>query len=224
MRKILGSISVLALGAFVAHAGAGCSSSSSNDAPPDQSCEFAQNENNCWRQLTKTIDDCLTDEPEGDPSTYLPTPPTVKGTLSSDLTSCTYASGRAVTFGKDPRVNMTTDGSKTTVPDRDVTVTMNGKTCLRYVTSNNMQTVSVTGPGGTFTIDQTAYTCPDGSRLTVNPLTLFQKCAGAVAGFGGLPNLPGERGATGYNATTGEVQLWLLGMGKDAYDCAPPTK
>jgi hypothetical protein len=221
MRKIISSFCVVGFGLLFVHAGFGCSSSNGADVP-DESCEFAQNDDNCWRQLTRSVDDCIADEPEGDAAAWIPSSPTVKGALSADATTCSYTTGRTVTFAKDPRVaGSTSSEGTTTLPDRDFTVTMNGKTCLHYVSSNNGENLSVTGPLGTFTQDKSGTTCPDGSKFKVDPLVLFQKCAGAVVSFGPPPNLPGLYGASGYNATTGEVELHLLGMGKEAYDCTP---
>lgn len=176
-----------------------CSSSST---PSDDSCALAKDSTNCWRTFVKTVDDCLTDDSGGEAGVH------PRGTMSADAKTCTYASGRTVTFALDPRVTST--GS--TSPDRDFTVTVNGNTCLHFV--RNAGGMSFTGPGGTLTEDKNGtLTCPDGSRHGIGYGAL--NCLDA-AFAGGLP---------GY-VSSSSSNSWLVelsGAAKPAYDCSTGT-
>lgn len=181
--------------------GSGGSSSSSGSAPED-TCSFIADPNNCYRKLVAAVDDCLTDVGDGGASST--------GALSSDGLSCTYPTGRTVTFGSDARQY----GSQTPM---DVTVTVGGKTCVRYVTQPKTS-MTITGPdGGTINVTITGtgetITCPDGSAHGIDAQKLFGGCGDAGGLLSGA--LPGTATSSGGKTVSGS----LLGQKKQAYSC-----
>jgi hypothetical protein len=194
----LGLLGVV-LGAFAP----ACSSSSDT---PDDTCGFVADTNNCYRQLLTAVDACLTDE-GGDGGI-------LSGKFSADGTSCTYPSGRAVTFVGDARQY---DASKSAM---DVTVALGGRTCVHYV-AKPKSGISITGPDGrSLTVEVAGLvetiTCPDGSKHGIDAQKLFAGCGDAGSVFGG--GLPGTvTSGTGTSAIGS-----LVGMKKDAYSCTSP--
>jgi hypothetical protein len=201
MRKIAAFV---ALGIVLGLVTPACSSS---DAAPDDTCGFIADPNNCYRKLLAAVDDCLTDD-GGDGGL-------TQGTLSADGTSCSYASGRMVTFVGDARQY---SASKSAI---DVTVTLGGKTCVHYV-STPQSALTVTQPdGGILRVAVSGtgetITCPDGSRHGIDVQKLFGGCGDAGGSlFGG--GLPGN--ATSGSATS--VSGSLAGMKHEAYSCKAP--
>jgi hypothetical protein len=203
MRALL---SVLALGGTLLLSAPACSSSSS--APPDDTCSFLADRNNCYVSLLAAVDDCLTDA-NGDGGGV-----SVSGTLSADGASCTYASGRAVSFVGDARQY---DASKTA---QDVTVKLGGKTCLHYVSAPKAS-LTITQPDGrTLRVAVTGagetITCPDGSQHGIDGLKLFGGCGDAGSIFSG--GLPGTTTSSGGTSVSGG----LVGMRHQAYSCSSP--
>jgi hypothetical protein len=182
---------------------------SSGNAAPNDTCAFLDDPNNCYHKLVAAIDDCLTDV-----GVDAGTPSIAGGTLSADGMSCTYSSGRKVTFVGDARQY---DAAKTPL---DVTVSLGGKTCVHY-TAQPMSSITVTGPDGAtlrVTTGGTGETiaCPDGSQHAVDALTLF---SGSGCGDGGLllgGGLPGTITSSGTAVSGG-----LVGAKKQAYNCRP---
>jgi len=202
MRALL---SVLATGAVIALFAPACSSSS--DSAPDDTCGFVADPNNCYRKLLAAVDDCLTDA-TGDGGA------TASGKLSSDGTSCTYASGRTVTFVGDVRQY---DVTKTPI---DVTVMLGGKTCVHYVGEPH-SSVTITQPdGGVLKVAVTGsgetISCPDGSQHGIDGLKLFGGCGDGGGLFnGGLPGTENSKSGTSVSGS-------LVGMKHDAYSCSSP--
>ena len=193
---------VLSIGATLGLFAPACSSSS--DAAPDDTCGFIADPNNCYRKLLATVDDCLTDA-NGDGGA------SVSGKLSADGTSCTYASGRTVTFVGDARQY---NASKTPI---DVTVALGGKTCVHYV-GQPQSSVTITQPDGAVLTVKLAglgetITCPDGSQHGIDAQKLFGGCGDAGGLFNG--GLPGTETGAGGNTVSGS----LVGMKHQAYSC-----
>ena len=202
MRALL---SVLSIGAVLGLFAPACSSSS--DTAPDDTCGFIADPNNCYRRLLAAVDDCLTDA-NGDSGAIL------SGKLSADGMSCTYASGRTVTFVGDARQY---NASKTTV---DVTVALGGKTCVHYV-AQPQSNVTITQPDGgvlkvTLAGAGETITCPDGSQHGIDALKLFGGCGDGGGLFSG--GLPGTETGTGGSSVSGS----LVGMKHQAYSCTSP--
>jgi hypothetical protein len=104
-------------------------------------------------------------------------PPPDKGVLSADGTSCSYASGRHVTFAPaiDPTSNPT-----------DVRVTLGGVECFHYVVTPSKTTI--TTPIGTMTVvptgpDSGTFTCPDGTSLAISKSDIDACPSGVFPGF-----------------------------------------
>lgn len=182
---------------------------SSDEAAPDDTCGFIADPNNCYRKLVAAVDECLTDaNADGGAGAF------ASGVLAADGMSCTYASGRMVTFVGDARKYQASDSAI------DVTVTLGGKTCVHYV-STPQNSLTVTQPdGGILRVAVSGagetITCPDGSRHGIDVQKLFGGCGDAGAVFGG--GLPGN--ATGGSGTS--VSGSLVGMKHQAYSCKAP--
>lgn len=180
---------------------------SSSDTAPDDTCGFVADANNCYRKLLAAVDACLTDaNADGGAS--------VEGALSADGTSCTYASGRTVTFVGDARQY---SGSKASM---DVTVALGGRTCVHYV-SDPQSSVTITQPdGGVLRVTVAGFgetvTCPDGSKHGIDAQKLFGGCGDGGSAFGG--GLPGTITSGGGNSASGS----LIGMKNEAYSCKGP--
>lgn len=184
------------MGAFAA-----CSSSSPsptidvNQFIPD-TCRFLADKTNCWATLLSSIDECIGVVPDGGSRG--------KGVLSADGRTCTYPNGRVDTFVNplDPTVQPKVF---------DVTVTVNGKTCVRYAHHTD-GSIAVTGPEGrAATLVYTAphqvkFTCPSGGGgYTGNDADL---CA-----LGG----PGQGEFDIYG--TGGASVQISNMTNSLFDC-----
>lgn len=193
-------VSVVTFGVALGLCAPACSSS---ESAPDDTCGFVADPDNCYRKLLAAVDDCLTDVGDGG----IPS-----GTLSADGTSCTYASGRTVTFVGDARQY---NASKTPA---DVTVTLGGKVCVHYV-SQPQSSLKITQPDGRTLEVAVAgagetITCPDGSRHGVDAQKLFGGCGDAGGGiFSGA--LPGTAAGKSGSSVSGS----LAGQKKQAYSC-----
>jgi hypothetical protein len=181
-------------------------SGSSSDAPPDDTCGFIADPNNCYRTLLAAVSDCLSDDTADGGI--------ASGTLAADGTSCTYATGRTVTFGGDARQY---DASKTPL---DVTVAVGGKTCVHYA-SQPKSSLTITQPDGRVLSVAVAglgetITCPDGSQHGIDAQKLFGGCGDAGAIFSG--GLPGTITGGGGSSVSGS----LVGLTKQAYSCKTP--
>ena len=210
MRKLL---SVVSLGAVLGLFAPACSSGTSSSGgaggagAADDTCAFIADPNNCYRKLIAAVDDCLTDAGgDGGPSS--------SGTLSADGLSCTYASGRKVTFATDVRQS---SSAKTPL---DVTVALGGKTCVHYV-SNPQTSITITQPDGA-TLEVVVggsgetITCPDGSQHGIDVQKIFGGCGdGGGALSGGLPGTTTSGGGK-------TVSGGLIGQKKQAYSCTSP--
>ena len=181
----------------------GCSSSSTGTTPgSSDTCGFVKDAKNCWHQLVVPIEACLGDV-EGE-----------KGVLTADGKTCTYASGRAVTFA------IPLDPTKK-YEDKDFTVTVGGKACLHYVEVKTSSTFSITGPDGLVLRESGALsggsgtlTCPDGTSFLIDGATVLKSCfSEAVAG-----GLPGS--ATSFDGKASS--LTLLGTSSPAFNCSLP--
>ncbi len=128
--------------------------------------------NNCWKQAATEAMSCLS-------------PASESGLFSSDLLTCSYASGVVVTF--DPPLMtplLPFDTGK-------FTVATSGQTCLQFeATQTEMmltvagQTVRSSRPGG-MTL---SVTCPDGITYTTDDEPALQSCiADPSVLFGGPP-------------------------------------
>jgi hypothetical protein len=197
----------ISLCALVAALLPACSSSSSG-AAPDDTCGFIDDPNNCYRTLLAAVSDCLSDDTaDGGVGA-------ASGSLSADGMSCTYASGRTVTFGGDVRQF---DASKTPL---DVTVALGGKTCVHYV-SQPKSSLTITQPDGRVLSVAVAglgetITCPDGSQHGIDAQKLFGGCGDAGGIFSG--GLPGTITGGGGSSVSGS----LVGLTKQAYSCKTP--
>jgi hypothetical protein len=200
-------VSFLSLGIVPGLSALACSSSA---AVPDDTCAFAADTNNCYRKLLAAVDDCLTDaRSDGGPA---------MGTLSADGISCTYASGRTVTFVGDVRRY---GSSKNPIEVMDVTVAIGGKTCVHYIDTSN--TLTVTEPdGGVLKVVAGGageiITCPDGSQHGIDAQKVPGICVDAAAILSGM--LPGA--VRGGGGGTGSVTGGLIGLTPDAYSCTSP--
>jgi hypothetical protein len=174
--------------------------SSSDKAQVDNICAFAEDNNNCWRQMVSDIEACTGQIPSGE-----------QGTLNADGTACTYPSGRTIQFAIPLAVN-------TDLVDKDVdfTVLVGGRTCLHYVSNNASGSLSATGPDGKV-LNETSnpatgtatVTCPDGSQFSGSGLSVLN-CLDASFG-GGLPG-------TYYSWSTNNEELGLTG-GQVVFAC-----
>lgn len=207
-RAAHGVVSLLSLGIVHGLSAQACSSST---AVPDDTCAFAADSNNCYRKLLAAVGECLTDASgDGGPAT---------GTLSADGMSCTYASGRTVSFVGDVRRY---GSSKDPIEVMDVTVAIGGKTCVHYIDTSN--TLTVTEPdGGVLKVVAGGageiITCPDGSQHGINAQKVPGTCVDATAILSGV--LPGAvRGGGGSAGSV--VTGGLIGLTPDAYSCKSP--
>jgi hypothetical protein len=202
MRKLL---AVVALAGVLGTFAPACSSS---ETPPDDTCAFIADTNNCYAKLLAAVDACLTDgNADGGAAN-------ASGTLAADGRSCAYTSGRTVTFVGDAREY---NASKTTL---DVTVALAGKTCVHYV-AEPRSTLTVTQPdGGVLTVVVEGVgetiTCPDGSKHGISVQKLFGGCGDAGSALGG--GLPGTTTGSGGTSVSGS----LVGMKNQAYSCKTP--
>jgi len=204
MRALLSVRSIVSIGAVLVVFAPACSSS---ESAPEDTCGFIADPNNCYRKLLAAVDDCLTDA-NGDGGA------SVSGTLSPDGMSCTYASGRTVTFVGDARQYDVTKAPA------DVTVAIGGKTCVHYV-DQPKSAITITGPdGGVLKVGVSGsgetITCPDGTQHGIDTLKLFGGCGDAGGLFNG--GLPGTESARSGMSVSGS----LVGMKHQAYACSAP--
>lgn len=205
-------VSVIAVAFGAALLGGACSSSSSQQAIDDDggaTCRFVQDTSNCWRRFAAKVDDCLADEKASSGGLFLPV--TIDGALTADHRTCTYPSGRVITFAKDP----TNADDKA---DRDFTVTYGGKRCLHMVTSDGMMSMIFDGPDGAqATFVNGLLTCPDKTQHPINPLALFKQCGGTL--FDGIDSLPGVATQVVAKPDVTTTSLHLGAQTKWAYVC-----
>ena len=196
--------SLASLGAALAVLAPACSS----DPPPDDTCAFLADSNNCYRQLLAAVDDCLAGETTDGGAVSA-------GTLAGDGKSCTYSSGRLVTFGSDARQYIAAKAPL------DVTVTVHGKICVHYV-SQPQSSLTITQPDGRVLRVVVAglgetITCPDGSEHGIDAQKIFGGCGGdAGSVLGGT--LPGTVTGSGGSSVSGS----LIGLKGQAYSCNQP--
>jgi hypothetical protein len=179
MRKIAAGIA-LALAAAISFNSCGGGGSLALD------CAWLAS-NNCYKTTVAAAATCLPNSTE-------------TGTLSADNKTCTYTSGKVVTFDAAlalPLANGTGDSIA-------FTVTSGGSQCFRY------QKFSFTSSAGTFTESTSggttfSATCPDGKVYSnSNALTLLGCNADAGATLGGLPGVA-------YSSTNTSISFTLIG-------------
>jgi len=152
-----------------------CSSSGTSNGGGGLDCSWLASDN-CFKATVAAAASCL---PPRDES----------GVFSQDGTTCTYASGRTVTF--DPPIVFP-------IPQNGgwkFTMTYQGQTCIR-VDSGPQDHLSVGSSAGTYSESITglgvAATCPDGhSFSTDNALALLGCDAGFFGGFPGTEESAG---------------------------------
>jgi hypothetical protein len=196
VRPLLALVTIETLGALLA-----CSSTSASTTTgsPD-TCGFVKDANNCWHELFAQIEACLGDI-EGE-----------KGALAADGKTCSYPSGRLVTFAipLDPA---------TKYVDKDFTATVGGKACLHYLEVKSTNTFSITGPNGLVVRENGdlssgsgTLVCPDGSSFRIDETAVLKSCLSeAVAG-----GLPGS--TTSFDGK--QSSLTLLGSSSPAFNCS----
>jgi hypothetical protein len=155
----------------------GCSSSSSGDgAPSDGStdgtsgggtldCAFFAG-SNCFTAFVDSLATCLGSS-GGDP-----------GIMDMDGRTCTYSSGRVVTF--NTAIGTTIESGTNGAADVHFTVSKDGKTCLDHTEKKGDLGFKSVGPSGTFQLSYegstATVTCPDGTKKSGDIAKLRATC------------------------------------------------
>jgi hypothetical protein len=126
--------------------------------------------NNCWKTTLSEAESCL--PPKGE-----------TGTLSADMTSCTYASGAVVTFDTALVLPLPDD------PVWSFTVTSGGQQCLRlhdtsdgFTVTVDGQTVIVAAQGLTLVVS-----CPDQTIFSTSNALDLLSCPSNGSPLGSFP-------------------------------------
>jgi hypothetical protein len=144
--------------------------------PTGTICEFAEDNNNCWRKMVPGIDACLGQVPVGE-----------RGTFNADGTLCSYPSGRTIEFAVPMPTNTDLNGK-----NLDFTAIVAAQACVHYISGSTG--ITVTDPDGKV-LHETINTasgvavlvCPDGSQFSGTGLDVLG-CIDASFG-GGLPGV-----------------------------------
>jgi hypothetical protein len=178
---------------------AGCGGSSSGGGPETLTCDWLAGPTNCWTSVALTATTCLP-------------PDTDQGVLSSNNSTCTYATGEVVTFTPPIPLPTSTDMSwNFTINDA------NSQPCLHYGDANTGLTLTVSGQ----TVTESLYgsvgmriTCPDGTSVqTANALNLLS-CPDALDVLPGLIWSSSDTFVTAQLTGTGTTSVGLFDCSK----------
>jgi hypothetical protein len=181
----------LAVGAMLPLLACGSSSSSSSASSGGSlDCAWLASSSNCWKSTGAAASNCLPASSD-------------TGKLSTDLKSCTFTTGQAVTF--DPALTLPLPQQ----PNFNFTVTSGGNACFSF-TQPDQHDFSETTTAGTASVSASGaaevLTCPDGSSVSGSAQQVLQDLSCDGGALGGVPG-------TLWTSSNTSVTFTLLGAG-----------